>query len=107
MADDLASDIADIADNADNTAVDLTDDELEQQLCCLAAQIAAREAEFLRLVAELDRRELWGLWGLRSAAHWLSWRLGMRLGAARERVRAAHALEQLPSIAAAFAEGRL
>jgi hypothetical protein len=109
MADDIASDTADNrADNtAAKTAVDLTDDQLEAQLCCLAAQIAVGEAEFLRLVAELDRRELWGLWGLRSAAHWLSWRLGMSLGAAREHVRVAHALEQLPAISAAFAEGQL
>src|SRR3954451_22216000 len=85
MADDIASDTADNradnrADRVDNTAaksaVDLTDDQLEAQLCCLAAEIALRESEFLGLLAELDRRELWGLWGLRSAAHWLAWRLG-------------------------------
>ena len=45
--------------------------------------------------------------GLRSAAHWLSWRLGLRLGSARERVRVGHALNRLPSIAAAFGDGRL
>jgi hypothetical protein len=86
---------------------DLSDDELEERLCALAGTLAATEAEFLLLVAELDDRGLWGRPGLRSAAHWLSWRLGMRLGAARERVRVGHALRELPAIAAAFGAGRL
>ena len=73
----------------------------------LAGQLAALEAEFLLLVAELDTRGLWGRAGLRSAAHWLSWRLGLRLGSARERVRVGHALNDLPAIAAAFGGGRL
>ena len=86
---------------------DLSDDELEERLCALAGTLAATEAEFLLLVAELDDRGLWGRPGLRSAAHWLSWRLGMRLGAARERVRVGHALRELPTIAGAFGEGQL
>jgi hypothetical protein len=86
---------------------DLSDDELEDRLCALAGTLAATEAEFLLLVAELDDRGLWGRPGLRSAAHWLSWRLGMRLGAARERVRVGHALRQLPAIATAFGAGQL
>ena len=73
----------------------------------LAGTLAATESEFLLLVAELDDRGLWGRPGLRSAAHWLSWRLGMTLGAARERVRVGHALRQLPTIATAFSEGQL
>ena len=85
----------------------MSDDEIEERLCALAGALAATEAEFLLLVAELDDRGLWGRPGLRSAAHWLSWRLGMRLGAARERVRVGHALRQLPAIATAFGEGQL
>src|SRR3954451_9982150 len=86
---------------------DLSDDQLEERLCLLAGTLAATEAEFLLLVAELDDRGLWGRPGLRSAAHWLSWRLGMGLGAARERVRVGHALRQLPTIATAFGDGQL
>ena len=52
----------------------------------LAAQLAAGECDFLSLLAEFDRRDGWGGWGVRSAAHWLSLHCGMRLGAARERV---------------------
>jgi hypothetical protein len=86
---------------------DLSDGELEERLCVLAGTLAATESEFLLLVAELDHRGLWGRPGLRSAAHWLSWRLGMSLGAARERVRVGHALRQLPAIATAFGDGQL
>ena len=85
----------------------MSDDELEERLCALAGTLAATEAEFLLLVAELDDRGLWGRPGLRSAAHWLSWRLGMRLGAAREHVRVGHALRELPAIATAFGAGQL
>ena len=37
----------------------------------------------------------------------VSWRCGIGLNAAREKVRVAHALEDLPAISAAFASGRL
>ena len=85
----------------------LTDDELEHRLASLAGHLAATEAELLAHVLELDVRGLWGRLGMRSAAQYLSWRLGYRLGAARERVRVAYALLQLPAVAAAFAEGQL
>jgi hypothetical protein len=44
---------------------------------------------------------------VKSCAHWLNWKCGIDLGAARERVRVAHALEKLPQIAAAMTAGRL
>src|SRR5207245_10439071 len=45
--------------------------------------------------------------GFRSCAAWLSWRVGLDIGAARERVRVAHALERLPRLAQALARGEL
>jgi hypothetical protein len=45
--------------------------------------------------------------GVRSCAHWLSWRVGLDLGAARERVRVARALGTLPRLAEALARGEL
>jgi hypothetical protein len=86
---------------------DLTDDALEERLASFAAELAATEARFLDHVVELDGRGLWGKQGARSAAHWLSWRLGLQLGAARERVRVAHALLHLPAVSAAFRSGEL
>lgn len=85
----------------------LTDEDLEHRLASYAGRLAATEAVFLDHVLELDLRGLWGQHGARSAAHWLSWRLGLRLGAARERVRAAHALLHLPAVSAAFHRGEL
>ena len=85
----------------------LTVDQLEGRLRRLSAQLAAAECDFLDLVAEFDRREGWGGWGMRSTAHWLSLHCGMTLGAARERVRVARCLAQLPLIREAFAQGRL
>jgi len=45
--------------------------------------------------------------GLNSCAHWLNWQCGIDLGAAREKVRVAHALKDLPRISEAFRAGRL
>lgn len=59
----------------------------------------------LRSIAEFDRREVWGKHGLNSCAHWLNWKCGIALGAVREKVRVARALESLPQISAAFASG--
>lgn len=85
----------------------LTNEELEDGMRRLGAQLAAAECDFLSLLAEFDRRDAWGGWGVRSAAHWLSLHCGMRLGAARERVRVARALPLLPVVREAFSEGRL
>ena len=101
-----AADVIDMAPPARPLAA-LSDDALEGRLASLAGTLAAAEAQFLDHVVELDVRGLWGRHGARSAAHWLSWRLGLRLGAARERVRVAHALLHLPAISACFHRGEL
>ena len=51
-------------------------------------------------------REGWSN-GFRSCAAWLSWRVGLDIGAAREKVRVAHALGALPRLARALANGEL
>ncbi|HEX5535083.1 MAG TPA: DUF222 domain-containing protein, partial [Actinomycetales bacterium] len=80
---------------------------VEAELCTLAGQIAAATSRFLRLLGEFDAREGWGGWNVRSCAHWLSWRCGMDLRTAREQVRVARALRNLPRIAEAFDQGRV
>src|SRR5439155_9036420 len=57
-------------------------------------------------IREFDAREGWNN-GFRSRAHWLSWRVGLDLGAARERVRVARALGTLPRLAEALARGEI
>ncbi len=59
------------------------------------------------MLAEFDRRQGWGHEGLRSCAHWLNWRCGISMVAAREKMRVAHALENLPLTRQAFASGQL
>jgi hypothetical protein len=60
----------------------------------------------LDLIREFDARGGWNS-GFRSCASWLSWRVGLDLGAARERVRVARALGTLPLLAQALARGEL
>lgn len=81
--------------------------ELESELLGLAGHIAAAQSRFLALLAEFDDRGGWAGPGLRSCAHWLSWRAGMSLRTATEHVRVAHAVTRLPLVAAAFADGAL
>jgi hypothetical protein len=80
---------------------------IEREITELAAHIYAATCRWLSLVAEFDRREGWAQWGCTSCAHWVSWRCGITPAAAREHVRVARRLEELPAIRAAFAEGRL
>lgn len=89
----------------DLTAVPLAD--LEDRVCTWTGRLAAATAEFLRLLAEFDAREGWAGPGIRSCAHWLSWRCGMSLFTARDHVRVARRLRPLPVTAAAFAAGTL
>ena len=60
--------------------------------CWLVISNAAK-ARFLALIAELDRRRGWAEWGVKTCAHWLNRKCGFNLGAAREKVRVAHALD--------------
>lgn len=73
----------------------------------LSAQINAATAELVQLSAEYDDVGGWLGVGLRSCAHWLSIHAGVDIGTGAEMVRTGHALESLPHIAEAFAEGRL
>ncbi|TFG66228.1 MAG: HNH endonuclease [Gemmatimonadales bacterium] len=82
-------------------------EELEEEIVILAAHIHAATHRLLVLVAEFDRRRGWELGGHRSCAHWLSFRAGFDLGAAREKVRTARALTDLPAIGDAMSRGEL
>jgi hypothetical protein len=88
-------------------STELSLDELARRITSGAVRLAAATAAWLALIAEFDRREGWGGYGIRSCAHWLAWQCGLSTGAAREHVRVARALQSLPLTAAAFAGGRL
>ncbi len=86
---------------------DLKNDTLESELCSQAAEVSAGECRLVLLIGEFVRREAWAGAGLRSCAHWLNWRVGTSLGAAREQVRVARALHRLGRVRAAFSAGEL
>jgi len=81
-------------------------DRLGDEIADLSAHLDAATARLLDLIREFDAREGWNT-GFRSCAAWLSWRVGLDLGAARERVRVARALGTLPQLARALARGEL
>jgi hypothetical protein len=81
--------------------------DLEAQITELAGQLNAANYRWLTLIAEFDRRNGWADGKLPSCAHWLNFKCGLNLGAAREKVRVAHALAGLPKISASMARGEL
>jgi hypothetical protein len=81
-------------------------DHLGDEIALLSAHLDAATARLLDLIREFDARGGWNT-GFRSCAAWLSWRVGLDLGAARERVRVARALGTLPLLAQALACGQL
>src|SRR3989449_11711683 len=70
---------------------------LGDEIAELSAHLEAATARLLDLIREFDARQGWSN-GFTSCAHWLSWRVGLDPGAAREKVRDARALGTLPRL---------
>src|SRR2546427_8031956 len=81
-------------------------DRLGDEIAELSVHLEAATARLLDLIREFDAQGGWGN-GFRSCADWLSLRVGLDPGAARERVRIARALGMLPLLARALARGEL
>ncbi len=81
-------------------------DDLGETIAALAARLHAATYELLVLLREFDERTGWNN-GFLSCAHWLHWRTGIELGAAREKVRVAKALPALPRISMAMRHGQI
>ncbi len=86
---------------------DLPTERLKHEITAIAAQINAGCCRWLELIAEFDRREAWESWGCRSCAEWVAWQCSLNTRAAREHVRVARRLQELPKIHGQFASGRL
>ena len=80
-------------------------DPLGDEIALLSAHITAATYRLLCLLRVYDEEERWH--GFRSCAHWLSWRTGISLGPAREKVRVARCLPSLSLIPEAFATGEI
>ena len=90
------------APHASTTELDRLGDEIAE----LSGHLEAASARLLHLIRDFDTRGGWNN-GFRSCAEWLSWRAGLDLGAAREKVRVARARATLPRLAQAVAHGEL
>ena len=82
-------------------------DELGQEITELCAYINAATHELLLKIHEFDRDKLWCRQGVYSCAHWLNWKCGIGMNAAREKIRVANALADLPAISASFSRGEI
>ena len=78
---------------------------LGDRIAELSARIQSATYELLVLIREFDQQEGWG--GRLSCAEWLSWRTGLAPGPAREHVRVARALGELPRLSDAMRRGRI
>jgi hypothetical protein len=85
----------------------LPTEHLEAEIESLAAQINVSTARWLSLLGEYDARDGWCSWGTKSLAEWVAWRCGLEPRAAREHVRVARALRELPLTAARLESGEL
>jgi 5-methylcytosine-specific restriction endonuclease McrA len=97
---------ASIADTLPPLGPDPELERLGDEIAELSAHLNAATARLLDLIREFDAQGGWNN-GFRSCADWLSWRTGLDLGAAREKVRVARALGGLPRLAHALARGEL
>src|SRR6266404_6337681 len=82
-------------------------EELALEITRLSGHLNAATHRWLTLLAEFDDRHGWNDCATQSCAHWLNWKIGITMGAAREKVRVAHALQKLPKIAASMEKGEL
>lgn len=85
----------------------LSEEELDDHLALLCSNIYAAEYQLLLCIREWDKRCSIHVYGVKSTAHWLNARCGIAMGAAREKVRVARALEALPKVSELFAKGQL
>ena len=81
--------------------------ELGEEIAALATQVNRATHGLLTRIRRFDEVEGWAEQGAKSCAHWLTWRIGLDPGTAREKVRVARALGTLTKIDEAFATGDL
>lgn len=81
--------------------------EAGDEITGLCGCLFAATYRLLVLVHEFDREGYWHLPGLCSCAHWLNYKCGIGMNAAREKVRVANALPDLRKISEAFSKGEL
>lgn len=84
-----------------------TIDQLENDIITFAGRINQAEYEFLVLIREFDLRQGWKAYHFNNCAEWIDMKCGISYDTAREKVRVAHALIDLPETSSSFANGQL
>lgn len=111
LRDDMPASIADPKAPADQTqqrsTVPADLDAIDKELATLSAHIASAKYRLLTLIDTFDRAEGWARQGFSSCAEYLGFRIGLSGGTAREHVRIARALSDVPAIAEAMERGEL
>jgi hypothetical protein len=82
-------------------------DALGEEIASFAVRIDVAEHAMIHKLRLFDAHGAWARAGFLSCAQWLSWRIGLGLKAAREKVRVARALADLPQVDALFGRGEL
>jgi len=82
-------------------------DALGERIATISSEIDAATHELLTELRQFDNAGGWHTQGALSCAHWLSWRTGLSLGPAREKVRVAGCLADLPLIDKALRSGQI
>jgi hypothetical protein len=82
-------------------------DRLGERIAEQAAHLDAAMYQLLVDVREFDERGGWYVQGALSCAHWLSWRVGWTLATARDHVRVASKLPEVPAISDALRRGEV
>jgi hypothetical protein len=81
--------------------------QLADEIAEASAYIDAATHRLLTGIRRFDEAEGWGTQGALSCAHWLSWRVGLGLGVAREKVRVARRLGELALVDQALSRGEV
>jgi len=82
-------------------------EQLEEELISFSERMNGWEYEYLVLIREFDIRQGWRAWHFNNCAEWLNFKCGISVGTAREKVRVAKALFDLPRCSEYFAAGKL
>lgn len=82
-------------------------DALADDIATLVASIDAATHKLLTAIRQFDAERGWALQGAKSMVTWLTWRTGCSPHTAREYLRAARALGELPKMDAALREGAI
>src|ERR1043166_1881263 len=82
-------------------------EELGERIAEQAAHLDAAKHRLLADLRQFDGRGGWRTQGASSCAHWLAWRVGWDLVTARDHLRVAHKLAEIPAFDEALRRGEV